>query len=145
MPVNGLRGLRPVDAETLLIADRLGLDPPAPQWLAALKSEAASYVAAREKRRADLRQHQQEAYDAALAQCPVRIEARPNLNTGVHSGQRESLVHAVPARNATSDLHWHPAGRPLCERGRARLLGDPVSDPVTCIRCLGWIPKIGEA
>jgi hypothetical protein len=85
-----------------------------------------------------------------LAAATVSLEVHTGSRPRVRGVLAELLRHAVPTSDVVSGvrrLRVHRAGRALCESERRRrpLELDGVSDgPATCVRCLGWAPKVRE-
>jgi hypothetical protein len=148
-PFHGIRQISCLEFGMLVVADRLGLDPPLPdrvrRWRIEERCRQAQLDSWRHARHvADVR-----AWQQALAGCPVDVmlEVRPNVHGHRYSGGgREALRHAVPTQDALSGrARLHRAGRATCEApGRARplQLGEPTDEPVTCVRCLTWVPQL---
>lgn len=147
-----LRTVSVVDAYTLLAAHDAGLDPPACAALTDWWALSDLRHALAEQERHDAARADRLAWEAALAGCDeaVDIIVMVSVNAQLHHGHRTRLAHAVPTADAASLDRRHKAGRPLCEapdRSRARQL--PLEDggdaPVTCLRCLAWLPRIHPA
>ncbi|MER5608320.1 hypothetical protein AB0F93_03690 [Micromonospora tulbaghiae] len=146
----GLRYISCVDAELLVLADAAGIDPPLPQWLLDERAETERRNEEAAAWQEKLRQRDEEAWKTALAGCPIQVEVRENTNSRFRSGRgREALRHVVPTVDAVSGRRRrHPAGRALCEtasRAKPLRLGDPTSDPATCVNCVKATPLIRAA
>lgn len=143
-PFTGLRYISHVEARLIKLADEADIDPPLPGWLIAERAETAARDRALEEQRAAARAQDVQAWADARAACPVELEVRQNTTAHVRRGGRENLGHAVPLVDAVSGLRKHQAGRALCETAARRLmqLGEPVDEPVTCVRCLDWCAKV---
>jgi hypothetical protein len=145
-PPNPLR-LPTVEWHMLVVAHERGLDPLLPPRILAWREEDTARAAETEAGRQAYQARVQERSDRALAACPVPVEKRPNPNSQqVRGGRRSQIVHAIPTVNAVSGKRRrHLAGRALCEtasRARRLALGEPCDDPVTCVSCLAYAPKI---
>jgi hypothetical protein len=140
----GLKSISATDAVMLLIADERNLTPPKPSWLEVWQAESAELTRAQEARRAAGLQADRDRWARALATCGVPVEVRPNMHGRRYgaSWQAETLRHVVPLVDARSTRRLHRAGRPLCEVGHARQLGDPVDEPATCKGCLRYTAEI---
>lgn len=142
--MDGLRSISSTDADMLLVADERGLEPPMPAWLDQWKAESAETRRQDEARDAAQRRDR-DRWDAALANCGVAVEVRPNVdgrryNTVLNDGP---LRHVVPLADARSSQRRHQAGRALCEASRTpRTLGEPTSEPATCQSCLKYTAEI---
>lgn len=148
-----LRDISVADARMLLVADRRGLEPPLPPWLAEWKAESAAHHARIEEAAATLARAGVARYAAAVKSMAsgVHISPRPNVNSQVRHGRRVHLVHAAALYTLLSGTERsprrHEAGAALCETGQAQALqlGEPCDDPVTCVRCLDWMSKVRAA
>jgi hypothetical protein len=148
-PFGGLRSTPVREARMLVVADGLGLTPPAPGWLAREREAARARAAAAGARAAAAARRDAERWAAARAaaeQAGVPVEVRVNAaGATIRAGAREHLAHVVPLVAARSSRRVHPAGRPLCEApGRARplVLGEPTARPATCVRCLDYAGRV---
>ncbi len=144
-PYRGLQSVSSVEAKLIVLADAAGVDPELPQWLADERAETAARQAEQDRRKAEARQREADAWAAAVKACPVPLEVRENTNSRGYGNRAGALCHAVPTADAVSGTRrQHPAGRPLCVTAARRPmpLSEPVDEPATCVRCLGWAGKI---
>lgn len=147
-PYHGVRSVSVVEARLIDLADAAGVDPALPQWLVDERAETAQRQRLRDDGRAAARRRDEQAWAIARQGCPVAVEVRPNLTAQVRNSVREHLGHVVPLADAMSGRsRRHAAGRALCETANRRpmRLGEPTSDPATCMRCLQWAPKVRGA
>jgi hypothetical protein len=143
----GLRRINSTEAELLLLADCAGIDPPLPARIVAWRAEDAARQADAQARREARSRADQERSDAALADCRVPVEVRPNTRGRRYRNPYYTgpLVHVVPLIDARTARRHHLAGRALCEtagRIKPRVLGDPTTDPATCVACLNYAPAL---
>lgn len=147
-PCHGLAFISSVAAELLVLADAADIDPPLPQWVVDARAETARRKQARDDERAGRRKRDRDAWDEARKGCLVPLEVRLNPTARVRNGEWHNLGHAVPLVDARSPRRLHPKGRALCEslrRAKPLRLGDPATEPVTCVRCLAYVPQIRRA
>jgi hypothetical protein len=147
-PFAGLRSISHTEARLLELADAADVAPALPDWLLAERAETAARAAELDRRRAEARQRDQEAWAAARDACPVPLEVRENTHARVRGYLSEPVRHAIPLAGAVSGTRrQHPAGRALCvtDKRRPLSLSEPVDQPATCVRCLEWAGRIRPA
>jgi hypothetical protein len=148
-PFEGLRSISCLETDMLAVADRLGLDPPLPPRILRWREEDLAHQALLDKARHARHIADHQAWQRALANCPVDVmlEVRPNVHgRRYRGGGHDPLRHGVPVEDAVSGgSRLHRAGRALCEtatRSQPLQLGEPVDGPATCVRCLDWMPRV---
>lgn len=138
-----------LDMHLLLLAHDRDLDPPLPQWLVDARADDDREDQEKAAARAERDEQDRAAWEKVAAGCAVELEVRRNGTTRIRFGHRHQLGHAVPPVDVLSgDGRRHPAGRALCEteqRSKALDLSGEPGGPVTCGRCLAWVPKIRPA
>lgn len=142
-PYAGIRSTSHTDSCTLLVADERGLEPPLPPRIVEERKAREAAEAEREEQARERRAQEQRRWDLVVAAAPVELTVRENTR---HTGVGGSLRHAVPEVELRSGRsRRHLPGRALCETpGRANplLLGEPVSAPANCVRCLEYAAQV---
>lgn len=137
------------DMHTLLLADERDLEPPLPQWLLDARAEGERLDAEKQAARKARADADQEAWEKVLAQAKVGLRVLRNGTARTRYGQWHNLGHAVPVEDAVSGrARRHRAGRAVCEtadRARPLNLDGGEDGPVTCVRCLDYVPKLRPA
>lgn len=135
----------------LIAADRADVNPPLPQWIVDARAETAARNEAVAAGRAALRQRDIDTWTAAREHTTVELNVHTNPTARARGGQNHHLAHAVPVADVysgTGSVRTHRADRALCETpGRATPLHlntepEPEDTPVTCRRCLHWMPNV---
>ncbi len=153
-PFHDLRQLTETTDQLLIEADRAGIDPPLPDWIVQGRAESARRTAEREAARqaASAREAERWAEIFGLAGPGVVLAAHAASRTRVRAAVDQYLYHAVPAAavfSGTRKVRTHRAGHPLCETERRAspilIAASPSQRPVTCRRCLHWVPQVRAA
>lgn len=147
----GIRHVGTTDAQMLVVADGMGLDPPLPPHVLEGRRAHQERQEELERARRQLAERDTARWDTARAACQVPVTVRPNTrgrrtNTGMAAGPLRHVTPDVDAMSGRSRLHR--AGRALCETAARRKpleLGDPTDDPATCKGCLASTPRIRRA